>query len=693
MPKEILCPICGATYNLGEDQLGKKVRCKKCEHPFTAGGKEHEKKNDPDEDDDDRVTTGAKGGKKGKKGRDEPAPKTKSLEEQARKKTAPPPKTPVTSIVLGSIGFVVLVGCCGGGGWACYKIKQSWNRAAANAQNNPPHQNPWVNPNPGPIGNPGVPQKPAPANLDEALAALHDADIARRREGTNWFVRNPVNDGQKAAASKALDPLLHDQDDQVRGNAAQAIRTWGTTENVPSLVRCLETKDRSTWESAVDSLAQLKDARGLPALAALLEDGGMRNKAIEGFRVWGKTAEAELLKYAFFPDDYVRGNVQTILRINYATPDTTLVSQALVDLKSADQRRCDKALEWLGPNPPEDTRRAALARGDAKQRQTVAQALTPFIRENNDVTRSTAFRALKIWATKDNVVPLVDFLVDKVTDNPRWRWDQQCQAAIQILGELADERATKAIILYLGQYGNVPVEALKSIGPKAEPDVIKCFDDPNNAIREGARKVLADRGVKAPVILTQVIADLKDPDDNRRNYAADYLQKIPVEASRKVEVSKALNNLLDSSNAGTRDIGLRLMKTWGTKENIPALVARVEDPAFNPQTLSQCSAAMQALADIGDEQGVWPIAKHLSNTFQRGNAEAAIKKFGPLAEKEAMPHLKDADPAERQRAWIVLGAVATKASVPELEPLAKKETDRNAQIAATNALRLIQARP
>jgi HEAT repeat protein len=135
------------------------------------------------------------------------------------------------------------------------------------------------------------------------------------------------------------------------------------------------------------------------------------------------------------------------------------------------------------------------------------------------------------------------------------------------------------------------------------------------------------------------------------------------------------------------------MKTWGTTENTPALIARVEDPAFNPQTLGQCSAAMQALAEIGDEKGVWPVAKHLSNAFQRGNAESAIKKFGPLAEKEALTHLKDTDPTDRQRAWMVLGAVATKASVAELEPLAKKETDRNTQIAATNALRLIQARP
>ena len=38
MPQEVLCPICGTTYNLADSQLGRKVRCKKCEHSFTAGG-------------------------------------------------------------------------------------------------------------------------------------------------------------------------------------------------------------------------------------------------------------------------------------------------------------------------------------------------------------------------------------------------------------------------------------------------------------------------------------------------------------------------------------------------------------------------------------------------------------------------------------------------------------------------------
>ena len=48
MPAEVLCPICGATYNLGEGQLGKRVRCQKCEHLFVAGGKAREREDDPD---------------------------------------------------------------------------------------------------------------------------------------------------------------------------------------------------------------------------------------------------------------------------------------------------------------------------------------------------------------------------------------------------------------------------------------------------------------------------------------------------------------------------------------------------------------------------------------------------------------------------------------------------------------------
>src|SRR5262245_58687660 len=88
MPKEILCPICGAAYNLAEEQLGKKVRCRKCEHAFTAGGEQRRREDDDDEDDDResrrRRSKVKKGRARDEEEYEERPKKTKSLEEQAK---------------------------------------------------------------------------------------------------------------------------------------------------------------------------------------------------------------------------------------------------------------------------------------------------------------------------------------------------------------------------------------------------------------------------------------------------------------------------------------------------------------------------------------------------------------------------------------------------------------------------------
>jgi predicted Zn finger-like uncharacterized protein len=139
MPKEVLCPICGAAYNLADEQIGKKVRCKKCEHAFTAGDKP--KRRDDDDDDEPRRSKS-----KAKKGRDrdrdeeeeEAKPrKTKSIEEQAKPKGQREPGLPVSSFVIMGIVVAVLVVCCGGGGlfWFLANSKP-------NVQPPPPRPNP-----------------------------------------------------------------------------------------------------------------------------------------------------------------------------------------------------------------------------------------------------------------------------------------------------------------------------------------------------------------------------------------------------------------------------------------------------------------------------------------------------------------------------------------------------------------------
>jgi predicted Zn finger-like uncharacterized protein len=176
MAKEILCPICGATYNLADEQLGKKVRCKKCEHAFTAGGEPKRRRDDDEEDDDEGVQDAPRGRSKAKKGRDrgddyEDKPKkTKSLEEQAKPRGQEGPGFPVASVVITAVAVGVILLCCGGVGavwWAARSV--------------PPQQPQPGRPNPQPQpGRPNPPPRlrgelPAPPAGPPAVASLQDA--------------------------------------------------------------------------------------------------------------------------------------------------------------------------------------------------------------------------------------------------------------------------------------------------------------------------------------------------------------------------------------------------------------------------------------------------------------------------------------------------------------------------------------
>ena len=117
MAKEVLCPICGATYNLADEQIGRKVRCKKCEHAFTAGG-EAKRRVDEDDDEDDRPRSRSRSKARKTRERDEAdvkPKKTKPIEEQAKPRTPKEPGIPVSSFIILGVVLGVLFLCCGGG--------------------------------------------------------------------------------------------------------------------------------------------------------------------------------------------------------------------------------------------------------------------------------------------------------------------------------------------------------------------------------------------------------------------------------------------------------------------------------------------------------------------------------------------------------------------------------------------------
>ena len=122
MAKQVLCPICGASYNLADEQLGKRVRCKKCEHPFTAGSKPKRRHDDSD-DDGIQDAPRSKGRPRSNARRDRDRDdddrrprKTRSVEEQTKPRGESEPGLPVSSFVIMGVVVGILFLCCGGAG-------------------------------------------------------------------------------------------------------------------------------------------------------------------------------------------------------------------------------------------------------------------------------------------------------------------------------------------------------------------------------------------------------------------------------------------------------------------------------------------------------------------------------------------------------------------------------------------------
>src|SRR5262249_57778988 len=88
--------------------------------------------------------------------------------------------------------------------------------------------------------------------------------------------------------------------------------------------------------------------------------------------------------------------------------------------------------------------------------------------------------------------------------------------------------------------------------------------------------------------------------------------------------------------------------------------------------------AIRALGKIGDERAAEPVARRLTDPFDRGPAVEALKALGSKAEKAVITYLTHADWVVRMEACGVLEAVGTKESKAALE---KASADENGLVA------------
>ncbi len=178
---------------------------------------------------------------------------------------------------------------------------------------------------PGETKKPSGPAAPSPAppaseadpekKLDQVLQDLQAAE-------SNWSKQyialgalsamKPIEPRREEVAG-ILQPWLTNSNSSLQTSAVQAIGVWGTKQNVPTLLKLLESQDTSLRLYTIQALGKIPDERGVEALVELVKDPSDRFRAANALRGMGSVAEDKVIELLEHEDYQVRSQACHVL--------------------------------------------------------------------------------------------------------------------------------------------------------------------------------------------------------------------------------------------------------------------------------------------------------------------------------------------------------------------------------------------
>jgi predicted Zn finger-like uncharacterized protein len=206
--------------------------------------------------------------------------------------------------------------------------------------------------------------------------------------------------------------------------------------------------------------------------------------------------------------------------------------------------------------------------------------------------------------------------------------------------------------------------------------------------------------------LARALERLKAGDQRERQAAADWLAAQVPDPDHQIEVLQAVGPLQADRDPQVRRAAQRAVRAWSraglpndpvqpgggapqpaANADVNTLLARVEDREFNPTSNQLRQEAMTELGRRKEARGAGPIARQLTNFFDRGQAEKALADMGPVAEKEVLAYLHHPDGGVRQSARKLLDGYGTKTEARLDQTLRDLEsTDKTRQRSALDWL-------
>src|SRR5262249_34609845 len=122
-----------------------------------------------------------------------------------------------------------------------------------------------------------------------------------------------VHAPRQAEVARELEKLLNGRDKLVAGESIKALVVWATAEQVPSLLKALDSTNPFIRDDAVAALVRLKEPRAAEPAAKMLTSFHTRAKAAQALIEIGPPVEEEVRKYLMHSDQAVRAEATRIL--------------------------------------------------------------------------------------------------------------------------------------------------------------------------------------------------------------------------------------------------------------------------------------------------------------------------------------------------------------------------------------------
>jgi predicted Zn finger-like uncharacterized protein len=691
MPINMLCPVCGAPYELDDSQVGKTVRCRKCEETFTVKAQRDRKKYDyedndrraeraprvsrvRDEEDDRPRRRRARDEDEDERPRRRRSREDDDEDDRRRRRARKSSGAGTVLIVLGSIAAVLLVVCGGGAAFLYFRFRAAVEDIQGQMQAGP---QPGGGGPAGPAGpkggmgggaGPMVPQPPpaqAVQDVEGALAALKDNERWRQDDGLRWLASARPDPARRAEVVAALEPLVRRRKGSGNDTDINALAVWGGQDSLPLLIETLHSAgakgpvpggDHVRLKATLRALGTLKDPKAAPALVQEWQVYPGGHDTAWALQQIGPAAQKDVLPAFDHPNDMVREAARAVIR-SYGTSNDAITEQVLADVADRDWGRRGAAASWLAEVTPNDALRPRVVKAlDGMLSDVLALNDTTLSRDvgQGKILRWPAEQAvngLVKWCGKDDL-PALEHVVKTL---PRFGFTAPRPAGDQIFDALArtgDEKAV-ALIIEAGHRRNVPLaaEAIKRMGPRGEAGLRKAMDDPNPEVQRALPQLFALVGLKDDLRLAKALRELKSDDKQRRKYALGQLSEIPVDEARRKEVTGLLVPLIDSNDEVTASVARSALLHWTAKDDVPGLLRLLKpDDRYYPRR----QAVIAALGATKDEKAIEALVPLLGDFNVTADVEKALIAAGSVAEKPVRKMLDSPDVKVRLAAARVL---------------------------------------